>query len=672
MDQSAHLQVGDEAHSSAISTYAVHFISESEVAEKIAASLSQGPSWVLIGWSIVEPEKVAIISSGRGCFGGGVITFAQKQLESLREDTEGTVRRLEVASPVAFVRLGPVENAEPSSNPASEILVLPIFFAGVSLSPRVALLSDAVKLCLQTLSDQLAAETSANLLIQLMDNRVVFENVLNFLPKSDRHYFLRVMPLYLRSKLLQEFASLFDYAPTHRDHWNWFSQHWLELLDGKKWVVSYWNESLRRGEAIDIWHAIPAKLRRYLMSSLELDMFVVLLQDRMPWLDWDRLFSELEMLESIRDTWYETGLSEEDLEAFQEGEDEELRRNTEHALQTSVTILWPHLTPLERYEIWLSMKDAPEMVSFVQYISQKVPRSLVFDALAVKHEETGTPFGFLKYLWPLLGEQKELRKAFLEQVLPSMKPEWVPVFGNSAAVETLPKQLMQDLIQMDKFDEDLLCERLWSYKDGRVRLALIQCRLRVMVPEFDEWILKGDNPAAHFLFFVALGKVRPQVLEYISQLDFSWTYLADKPLDGVWGSLEIDERVKSFASLAFVRSDQLRYTQTVLRAVDHMPSLFADACRRAQSSQFVLPQLWPQLDKSTRRAVYVLWQKDPKLEEVLQEMEMSAFGKAADIEEVEECLWQKLAVEKRRDWLEAVYGDQAVPGLLQSLGDGEL
>jgi hypothetical protein len=463
-------------------------------------------------------------------------------------------------------------------------------------------------------------------------------------------------------------------------------------LDGKKWVVSYWNESLRRGEAIDIWHAIPAKLRRYLMKSLELDLFVVLLQDRMPWLEWDRLFSELEMLESIRDTWYETGLAEEALDADPDGEDEELRRNTEQALQSSVTILWPHLTPLERYEIWMSMKEAPEMVNFVQYISQKVPRSLVFDALAVKHEETGTPFGFLKYLWPLLNDQKELRKVFLEEVLPSMKPEWVPVFGNSAAVETLPKQLMQDIVQMEKFDEELLCERLWSYKDGRVRLALIQCRLRVMVPEFDEWILKGDNPAAHFLFFVALGKVRPHVLGYISELEFSWTYIADKPLDAVWGSLDVEERVKSFASLSFVRSDLLRYTQTFLRAVDHMPIQFADACRRSQSSQFVLPQLWPQLDKSTRRAVCtfpklpqldfslftgifrpdVLWQKDPKLEEVLQEMEMSAFGKASDIEEVEECLWQKQTAEKRREWLEAVYGDEAVPGLLQCLTDAEL
>jgi hypothetical protein len=54
MEPSSHVQGNDEAHSLSSSTSVVQFVTESEVAEKIAALLCQGPSWCVIPFQLFE------------------------------------------------------------------------------------------------------------------------------------------------------------------------------------------------------------------------------------------------------------------------------------------------------------------------------------------------------------------------------------------------------------------------------------------------------------------------------------------------------------------------------------------------------------------------------------------------------------------------------------------
>lgn len=366
----------------------------------------------------------------------------------------------------------------------------------------------------------------------------------------------------------------------------------------------FWFENLRRSEAVDIWHAIPHGLREALMSSLELDVYVDLLEEKMSYLDWDRLYSELELLESIRDTWVGAGIDEDDLDNEDQNEDEELAHQIEHALQASVKLLWPHLLPSERRKIWASMEEVPEMTAFVRFAIDRVDEGVLLEALTSKDTDTSDPMGLMQHLWPLL--QKDLRKVFLTTVFANVKPEWAPVFGEAITEAVVPRQILTDVTQMDNFEDDLICEKLWSYKDGALRLALIACRLRMQVPNFDSWIATGDHPASQFLFFISLGHVRPAVLSYIAATEVPWNQIKDRPLDGVWGALTPDERVKSFASTAFVRPDLLLQTQVLLHSADVLSAVYTDVAKRSQSFEAFLPHLWPQLDKSTRRAACVL------------------------------------------------------------------
>lgn len=66
-----------------------------------------------------------------------------------------------------------------------------------------------------------------------------------------------------------------------------------------------------------------------------------------------------------------------------------------------------------------------------------------------------------------------------------------------------------------------------------------------------------------------------------------------------------------------------------------------------------------------------LWQADPSLSEVLEEAPLSAFGKATDLDEVDEAIWAKLSFEQRVAWLEALGGEEAVPAILTNLSEVE-
>lgn len=159
-----------------------------------------------------------MVASGQDSFERALISFGRQYFDADGE-SQGDERNVALA----LVSL-PVDESNPS---LANIMALPICPGLVTVDPRFDELIAATKSAVSALRSAVPAETTDNLLAHLIDNRISFENVLQFLSKSERHHFLRVMPLPLRKKLLEEFPVLFDNAPSSRTHWDWFSKHWL-------------------------------------------------------------------------------------------------------------------------------------------------------------------------------------------------------------------------------------------------------------------------------------------------------------------------------------------------------------------------------------------------------------------------------------------------------------